>query len=115
MMPPPGMKKRPMPADDKPKGMAPPGSPKEMPEEEPESSGKHTAEEAHAVREDQHCKDCRHYQADSGDCDTVAGYWSPDDACIRFFEAGGGDDEEAEDPMEEAGESPEEEAAEMPT
>lgn len=114
MMPPPGSKKKmPMP-DMAPKGMRPPGSKEMPPEEKPEEEGgKHTAEEAHPVRADQHCKDCANYQAESGDCSKVDGYWDPEDACVRFFEAGSGDDEDAEDPAEEAGESPEEEAAEV--
>lgn len=114
-MPPPGSKKKAMPMAAEPKGMPPPGSPKEMPPEEKpeEAGGKHTAEEAHPVRADQHCKDCANYQGESGDCSKVDGYWDPEDACVRFFEAGSGDDEAAEDPMEEVGESPEEEAAEV--
>ncbi len=103
-MAPPGMKKK-KPAlvvdvaVGKDKGpMKPPGMASdepEMPETPDMGSGgkKHSVEEAHKVAENEHCSDCVHYQAESGECETVDGYWDPDDACVRFFEAGGASEE----------------------
>jgi hypothetical protein len=122
MMPPPGMKKKPAVTIavgiGKPKGMPPPGSLKDeppAPDEVPAEGGekKVSAEDALVVRADKHCDSCANYDAASGDCAKVDGYFDPSDACLRYYEPVS-DDEGAEDPAEEAGETPAEEAAEMP-
>ena len=64
-----------------------------MPDQDADDTGKVSRESAHPVMENEHCKDCTMYQADSSSCSKVDGSWQPDDACVRYFKAkGGGDD-----------------------
>lgn len=64
-------------------------------------NGKASPEEALAVREDHHCKDCSNWMPQTGECSAVDGIWAPEDACLRYFEAGSPGDE-AEEPGTEA-------------
>jgi hypothetical protein len=118
-MAPPGMKKK-KPAlvikvgVGKPKdGEMPPPMPKsaddgegEDPSEEDGAGGKVSREKALVIDENHRCDNCQNYDATSGDCSKVEGYFDPGSACLRYFEPmeGSGD--------EEAGESPDDEAAE---
>jgi len=60
------------------------------------SSGKASPEEALVVREDHHCKDCSNWMPQTGECSVVDGVWAPEDACLRYFEAGSPGDEAEE-------------------
>lgn len=62
--------------------------------DEGDDSGKSTPEEALVVRAGHDCDDCKNYHADTGDCDKVSGQFSPEDSCLRFFEAKGGDEDD---------------------
>lgn len=64
-------------------------------------AGKASPEEALAVREDHHCKDCSNWLPQTGECSVVDGIWAPEDACLRYFEAGSPGDE-VEEPGGEA-------------
>lgn len=76
--------------------------------------GKMSAEEAGVVRSDHHCKDCKQYQAQSGNCRKVAGVYEPEDACWRWFTPMSGGDQggDYEEQAEDGSGSPSEEAAE---
>ncbi len=80
---------------DKPKGMKAPGLEDKAPmkPDAEDEGGKASVAEAHKVGADQHCKDCANYQAESGECSKVDGYWDPEDACVRYFEAAGNEEE----------------------
>lgn len=108
-MPPPGGKKpgvmvgiaiKPKGGDPSSSRMPPPGEADEQPGAESDpagGSGKHSAEEAHVVRENQHCKDCVHWQPETGECSEVDGSFAPEDACIRDFKAGGQEEPDADE------------------
>lgn len=101
----------------KPKGMPAPGEKKpglmvaisagpkgapddpNAPPDDPNGGGgeKHELESAGVIREDKHCKACENYDPSSGDCAKLPGSFSPEDACLKHFEAIG-DDENAEPP-----------------
>lgn len=72
--------------------MKPPGTP-----DDPQGGGKATDEEAGAVMESDHCKNCKNWHADTGECDKVEGVWSPDDACVKYFEPVGGGEPDADE------------------
>ncbi len=74
-MPPPG-------ADDKPMS---------------DSDGKVSPEEATIIRSDEHCIDCKNYDPTSGECAKISGSFDPQDACVKFFEAIGNDEPDADD------------------
>ena len=115
MDPPSGKPKTAIAISVRPGKMGPPGMEDDAPAPDGEpSGGKASVAEAHKVGAEQHCSDCKNYQAESGDCTKVEGYWDPDDACVRYFTPMGGEDESAEDPAEEAGETPAMESAEQP-
>lgn len=83
--------------------MPPPGGPDKAspPMDEPEGpAGKHSEAEAHPVRANEHCKDCRNWVEMDGSCKEVEGSWEPEDACVKFFEPMGSEDpdEAPEDP-----------------
>lgn len=81
------------PPDAGPKGggpkMPPPGQ-----ELEHAGGNKATPEEAGVIRDDEHCSNCTHYVADTGECEKVEGYLSPDDTCEKYFEPLKGDSDE---------------------
>ena len=116
-MAPPGVKKKPglvIAVGMKPGGMKPPGMGKDAPDDTPpddsQEGKKHSVAEAHKVGAEEHCANCQHYQADSGECEEVEGYWDPQDACVKYFEAANGAEDEEEggegdNPAEEAAES----------
>jgi len=81
----------------------------ESSDENSDDSGKKSPEEALVIRAGHDCDDCRNYHSDTGECDKVEGQFSPEDQCLRYFEAkaeGQSDDEgEEESGMDdEAGE-----------
>lgn len=91
--PPPGMK-------DIPSQM---GMRDDKPDENPgDDSGKHSTEEALVVRAGHDCDDCKNYHSDTGECDKVSGQFSPEDACLRYFEAKGDGMDESDDHMPES-------------
>ena len=102
-MPPPGMdRKKPdaviavgvgMPK--KPGGRMPP--PGMEPEGDEGGGGKQSPEEALVVREDKHCSTCAHWSPQTGECAKVEGMFSPQDACLRYWEEGGSDHEEPDE------------------
>lgn len=51
------------------------------------------------IRENEHCKDCKHYDSIQGTCEIWAGPWAPEDACKEYFEPKKGDDEPDADDM----------------
>jgi len=63
---------------------------------DPGASGKASPAEAHVVKADQHCKDCENWDPSSGDCSAVDGNYDAEDACIKYFQAGG-DEPDADD------------------
>lgn len=69
---------------------------------------KASAEQAHVVRNNEHCKDCVHYQGESGECEKVDGTFDPEDSCVRYFEAAGGGEKEPD--ADEAGGMPDQDA-----
>lgn len=79
--PPPGMKDAPGMSDMKSDATDDTG------DETGDDSGKKSPEEALVVRAGQDCDDCKNYQADTGECAKVSGQFSPEDSCLRYFEA----------------------------
>lgn len=67
-------------------------APEPAPDDQP--SNKMSAEDALVIREDKHCRNCANYMAESGECEKVDGMFSPDDACLRYFEPAGSDQDE---------------------
>ena len=66
---------------------APPADPTEPDEDDaPGAGGKASRAAAHIVSADEHCGDCANFEGDS--CSKVQGSFSPEDACIKFFQAG---------------------------
>lgn len=72
--------------------MPPPGM-----ADKPMGDGKASPEEAHVIRADAHCIDCRNYDPTSGDCSEVAGSFDPQDACSEYFDAIGSDEPDDDD------------------
>ena len=105
-MAPPGMKKKPglviAVGVGKPKGgpMKPPGmDDDEMPDsptDEKSDGSKVPREKALVIEEDHRCSNCEHYDATSGECAKVEGYFDPGAACLRYFEPMG--DEDSDEP-----------------
>lgn len=93
----------------KPKEMAPPGEdPPADPGgaddgggDDPTGAGaagaKHTEAEAHVLREDKHCKSCLNWSGADGSCAKVEGVFEPEDACVRYWEAGGTGEPDSDD------------------
>lgn len=72
------------------------------------SAGKASPEEAGVIRSGEHCIDCQHYDASTGECEKVEGTFDPSDGCVKYFEplSGGDKEPDASDPNEaEEGES----------
>jgi hypothetical protein len=92
----------------KPKAPMPKGGPDSgMDGQQAASQGKKaTPEEAHVVREDRHCKSCRNYQPESGECSKVQTTFAPEDACLVYFEPMSGADDEDEPDEDDMGGSP---------
>lgn len=78
------------------------------------TGSKMSTDEALVVRADHHCKDCKQYQANSGECLKVDGVFDPEDGCMRWFTPMSGGDQynDYEEQGENGPESPAEEAAE---
>lgn len=77
----------------KPPGMGDePAMPKDT--EQAEGGKKHSPEEALVIRAEKHCDKCENYDPTSGSCSEVEGMFAPDDACLRFFEPMGADDQD---------------------
>ena len=81
--------------------MSPPGTKPDDPMAAPDDAtpgkdkdGKTSPEDAQVIREDQHCGDCKNYDATSGACSKVSGNFSPEDGCLMYFEAMQESDEE---------------------
>lgn len=84
--------------------MPPPGIDHPEPHDRDETSGgKATAEKALVVREDHHCDSCMNWIPDSGECQKVEGFFSPQDACLRYFRHANEEDEQAEPDADEQG------------
>jgi hypothetical protein len=85
-------------------GMPPPGMHDEEPPKPPAEEGgggqKHSREDALVVNEDQRCANCQNYDATSGECSEVEGYFDPGASCLRYFEPAGAADDEPETPGE---------------
>lgn len=87
-------KQGPPPADDA--SAAPTAAPDATDPDAPAEGGKASAAEAWVTKADEHCKDCSNYHPDTGECDAVEGYYQPEDACKKYFEAvgeGAGDED----------------------
>lgn len=91
--------------------MAPPKPPEEENPEASAEGGKASREDALFVSSDKHCGNCSNYSQQDGSCAKVDGQFDPEDACLRYFQAGSS---EQETPEEEATEVPGMEATEMP-
>lgn len=95
--PPPGSKPALMIAiGPKPDKMPPPDSDENEPgDDDQPTSGKASREDALVITADKSCGHCEHFQGDS--CEKVEGSFSPDDRCLRYFEASGGDESADDD------------------
>ncbi len=62
-----------------------------------DDAGKVPRSQAHLIMADEHCQDCKNFLGDS--CKKIMGPFSPDDACVKYFERGspGGEQEPDED------------------
>jgi hypothetical protein len=70
-----------------------------------DSSGKMPPEKALVIRAGHNCEDCQNYHDDTGECDKVEGQFSPDDACLREFEAKTDSEPDSDDQMPESNDS----------
>jgi len=98
-MPPPGAKKPEVVvaigADPKkPMGAEPDG---DEPAGDDAKGGTHKLAGAGVIRGDSHCEDCSNFMADSGTCKELPGQFAPDDACVKYFEASGEGEPDADD------------------
>ena len=94
-MPPPGMSDDAMPPD-------PAAAPDDAGAEK-DKDGKISPDAAGVIRDDQHCVNCKNYDANSGMCSKVSGSFSPDDACVQYFEAMQDDDDSEPDADDQDG------------
>lgn len=81
--------------------MDPPGAPKSGPDEQ----GKLQPGEHDIVRADQHCIDCKWYNVDDGTCQKWSGQYDPQDACWKYFDPAGDEDEQEPDADDQGGAS----------